>query len=53
MATIRIVTDTNSDLCAELREKYNIEYRLCVMDSGHQRIGCKNNRNRTPQTTPR
>ena len=35
MANIRIVTDTNSDLCAELREKYNIEYvKMCTVIEG-------------------
>lgn len=32
---IRIVTDTNSDLCAALREKYDIDYvKMCVAFDG-------------------
>ena len=35
MANICIVTDTNSDLCAELREKYGIEYvKMCTVLDG-------------------
>lgn len=35
MASIRIFTDTNADLCRELREKYGIEYfKMCTVRDG-------------------
>lgn len=50
MATIRIFTDTNADLCRELREKYGIEYfKMCTVRDGvvtpadmdWEKISCK------------
>lgn len=35
MENIRIFTDTNADLCKELRDKYNIEYfKMCTVHRG-------------------
>ncbi len=36
MASIRIFTDTNADLCKELRERYGIEYlKMCTVRDGN------------------
>ena len=35
MANIKILTDTNADLCRELREKYDIDYvKMCTVQDG-------------------
>lgn len=50
MENIRIFTDTNADLCKELRDKYNIEYfKMCTVHRGKVVPADMDWSNRTPK----